>query len=308
MVTALPIGFVLLFDQGSSRPVDNVFSLLLIMSTMHVALTGFFFADREYRTFMGKNRTYFFGLPLVLIAACGTVTHFLGTIGEAHIFIFYHAWLLWHYGRQNIGVLSFVSNISNGLKVTATERHILNGAALGGLLGAYGVVSQFERTIFAPYELNIVQLGTVIYSLSVCGGVANFIWLTAKRQPISRRLFSLMLPLFFAPTFFFDDYLRATMSYAIAHACQYFLFMYYLASGDQKNGRTSVLVLVAVAILGWVLIWLTRESALWGQLSGFMPGVALALIMWHFIIDAGVWKLRDPWQRNQIRKRFTFLT
>ena len=97
------------------------------------------------------------------------------------------------------------------------------------------------------------------------------------------------------------------MSYAIAHACQYFVFMYYLASGDNKKGQTNVLLLASVAILGWILIWLTRDSSLWGQLSGFMPGAALALIMWHFIIDAGVWQLRDPWQRNRIRERFSFL-
>tara|TARA_B100000686_G_C16598851_1_gene867551 strand:+ start:140 stop:967 length:828 start_codon:yes stop_codon:yes gene_type:complete len=275
---------------------------------MHVALTGFFFVDNEYRNFMAGRPMYFFGLPLLLIVGSGSITHFLGASGEAYIFIGYHGWLLWHYGRQNIGVLSFVSSSAGGESVTANERRILNGAALGGLLGAYGVISQFDKTAFAPYEQNIIQIGAFIYTIAICGALANFVSLVRIKQPISRCLFSLLLPLFFAPTFFFDDYLRATMSYAIAHACQYFVFMYYLASGDSKKGQTNVLLLASVAVLGWILIWLTRDSSLWGQLSGFMPGVALALIMWHFIIDAGVWQLRDPWQRNQIRKRFTFLT
>ena len=250
---------------------------------------------------------YFFGLPLLLIVISGSVTHYLGVSGEAYIFIGYHAWLLWHYGRQNIGVLSFVSNSAGGAKVTVIERRILNGAALGGILGAYGVVSQFDKTAFAPYEKDIVQIGAFIYAIAICGGLANFVNLLRRKQPMSRCLFSLLLPLFFAPTFFFDDHLRAIMSYAIAHACQYFVFMYYLASGDNKKGQTNVLLLASVAILGWILIWLTRDSSLWGQLSGFMPGAALALIMWHFIIDAGVWQLRDPWQRNRIRERFSFL-
>lgn len=127
-----------------------------------------------------------------------------------------------------------------------------------------------------------------------------------KSRAHSLRLaFSTLLPLFFFTTFLFDSYTEAIMGYAIAHGVQYFIFMFFLASGSDGSSRSNVLALAIISILGWFLILVTRDNSWWGSLSSFIPGAALALIMWHFIVDSGLWRLRNKWQRDQVSKRFT---
>ena len=54
-----------------------------------------------------------------------------------------------------------------------------------------------------------------------------------------------------------------------------------------------------------------RERSMWQSLSPemdrFMVGAAIGLVMWHFIVDAGVWKLSNKWFRGQCFERMKFL-
>lgn len=118
-----------------------------------------------------------------------------------------------------------------------------------------------------------------------------------------------MFACFYLPTFFFpQSYTQAVMSYAYAHALQYFVFMYFVAAGARSiHPGIAVGLLAAVTAAGWWLIRLSRQPDLWGPLAPAMPGIALALIMWHFVMDADLWRMSQPWQRQEVRTRFSFL-
>lgn len=109
--TVIPIMFVVLATpfRGQRASIDSVFSLLLLMSTMHVGLTAFFYTDSDYRNVVKEKWQFYIGLPLIVILAMGLISSAFPTQGIIYIMMFYHAWLLFHYGRQNYGVLSFVS-------------------------------------------------------------------------------------------------------------------------------------------------------------------------------------------------------
>jgi hypothetical protein len=64
---------------------------------------------------------------------------------------------------------------------------------------------------------------------------------------------------------------------------------------------------MGVGIGGWTMIWLARDNSIWGAAEPFAAGIALGIVMAHFIIDAGVWKLRKPFQREAIKESFSFL-
>lgn len=307
LATVFPIAFNLLFNGGDSKSIDHIFSLLFIMSTMHVALTGFFFYDKEYRTHMLGQWKFYFLFPITLIVGSGIVTGIYGKIGENYIWILYHAWLLWHYGRQNLGILAFTSIVTKSGKLMLSERLSLNLAPLGAIIAAYATTNHIDGTIFSPFKELTETLGLYVYLLSLvftCLAVVNHI---RNRRHILRILFTATLPLFFVTTFIFKSYSEAIMGYAIAHGIQYFIFMYFLAGGSKGSSQSNILILALIAVIGWSVILFTRESSWWGVLSGFAPGAATAIIMWHFIIDSGLWKLRKKWQQDQVRKRFDFL-
>lgn len=94
IATVFPIVFNIAFNKEDGVPIGHVFGLLAIMSTMHVALTGYFFYDREYRKHMLNGWMFYFLLPIALIITLGALTFLYGKQAENHVWVIYHAWLL----------------------------------------------------------------------------------------------------------------------------------------------------------------------------------------------------------------------
>ena len=64
----------------------------------------------------------------------------------------------------------------------------------------------------------------------------------------------------------------------------------------------------AAGVTGGLL--LTSMAASMGHGNGvsrLLFGLAIGVVMSHFVIDAGVWKLRYPFQRNYVRRAFPFV-
>lgn len=205
IVTVVPIVFVSAFANSRSYPitVDNIFSLLLVMSTMHVALTSFFYYDQRYAVYFKEHKSYYIFLPVIVISATGVGYHLLSPIGPVYIFLFYHAWLLFHYGRQNYGVLCFVGIATKGPRPFRLERVVLYLVPIAGALGAMPLLGQAKHSIFGPY-LNLLFLSGAILM------VAAFLLLTIRvyyhirsKQSPWRIFFLVSLASFYLPTFFF---------------------------------------------------------------------------------------------------------
>mgnify|MGYP001464065803 FL=1 len=308
--TVLPLLFVPFAApiRGAHGGIDDVFRLLLLMSTMHVGLTSFFYLDTEYRGHVAKHAGFYIFLPVAVILAAGATTYFFAAAGVTYLQLFYHAWLLFHYGRQNYGVLAFTAGATGSGRPSVLERLALHLAPIGGILGANQVFAHFSASIFAPYLELSVRAGAALTIAAIALAVLSALKQILNRTSIWRPLMVVMLSLFYLPTFFFDNYMQAVMGYAIAHALQYFVFMFFLAAGARwaAPGR-AIVVLGLGALATWGIILLTREDAIWGPILPFVTGAALGLIMWHFILDAGFWRLSQPWQRERVRERFSFL-
>lgn len=308
--TVLPLLFVPFAApiRETHSSIDDVFRLLLLMSTMHVGLTAFFYLDTEYRSHVAKHAGFYVFLPIVVILAAGATTSYFASAGVTYLQLFYHAWLLFHYGRQNYGVLAFTAVATNSGRPSTLERLSLHLAPIGGILGAHQVFAHFNASVFAPYLEHSVRAGAVLTIAAIALAALSAVKQILNRTSPWRPLMLVLLSLFYLPTFFFDNYMQAVMSYAIAHALQYFVFMFFLAAGARgaAPGR-AIIVLALGALATWGMILLTREQSLWGPILPFVTGAALGLIMWHFIMDAGFWRLSQTWQRERVRERFSFL-
>ena len=309
-VTIAPLVFVPLFaeSRGSSKTVDNIFSLLLVLSTMHVALTLFFYTDRRYRVYFKANSRFYYILPIFVIVGAGLSYEILGRDNAIYVFLFYHAWLLYHYGRQNYGLLCFASIGTGSARVSKGERIILHLAPVAGILAAMPLLGPAKKSIFAPHLELFYGAGLAIFICLI--GVLAYVLVNHFRNRTSlwHSSFLLTLGFFYIPTFLSGNYLAGVMSYAIAHALQYFVFMYYLAA-DQKQGsaHARLFTLVGVAVAGWVTIWIFRDANLWGTADQFAAGIGLGIVMAHFVVDSGTWKLSRSFQRSAVKDSFHFL-
>jgi len=95
------------------------------------------------------------------------------------------------------------------------------------------------------------------------------------------------------------DPLIGFWSYAIAHGAQYLIFMIVLGANTKRG----------IVEIGLLLLAVSAAFVMFAKLNSFNAGLTFynGIVMGHFLIDAKVWRLREPLQRQIIGERFSFL-
>ncbi len=107
-----------------------------------------------------------------------------------------------------------------------------------------------------------------------------------------------MALLFSLPVFLFTSPYAAVGGMTIAHGLQYLLLVGLIAGGGRPTTRLrAVAVLCNVGLVGGAL--LSGASHLHGSVPAvrLLFGAYLGAVMAHFVIDAGLWRMRDPFPR-----------
>jgi len=309
--TAVP---VIAFTMSDVALPDNPIAdqatiwVMFLGSSGHVAASFFFYSDSRMRQHMlGENRGRFLWAPLFLIM--GTSALFSSGWPEvSYAIMFYWIWQTHHYTRQNHGILAFTGK-AYGDPPNELERTAITLSGVGGVLGALTVLAPYRSTFLELYGWHVHQIalgtyltGWLIYFVSLVRGRA-----TRSGTHWMRTLMPVVLMLFYLPLFVFHDPRLAVGSYAMAHGLQYLVFMSYVAAAPRESLWYRAIGLVAfVALLGWSLEFLQRPKV-FGDYRMAVFGAYLGVVMWHFLLDAGVWRLREPFQRGYMADRFTFL-
>jgi hypothetical protein len=168
-------------------------------------------------------------------------------------------------------------------------------------LGVAGAICNLLRRIdhgaFASaiaYDLSVTLFfASTVLLLKV---LLNRPWLRAELPVV---IFTVLGWAFFLPTLVSTNSLVGYWSYAIAHGAQYIIFM-IVVSGNRKHGATVLsLFLVLFAAMLLAIYHLNRSGAGMAAYNG--------LVMGHFLIDAKIWRLREPLQGSLIKQRFAFI-
>src|SRR6185437_7245838 len=98
----------------------------------------------------------------------------------------------------------------------------------------------------------------------------------------------------------------------VAHGLQYLMLISVIASqGDAAATRSSRLVRLAllanIALIGGVLLSAASHLHDSSQVGRFVFGAYLGVVMAHFVIDAGIWRMRDPLARKFMTESVPFL-
>jgi hypothetical protein len=246
-------------------------------------------------------------VPALLIAASAALFQFTSSSIRPWLLAAFFCWQLWHYQKQNVGLLSFVAAGTDGGPLSAWERRTLMLAAIAGILGFFSL-AKIGLSAFAAETAWLHRVGAAVYLLvPVALGVA-IAKTPALRTNMLRLAFLVLGSAFFLPTFLFSDAISATLSYAMAHGLQYLVFMGVVSLGH-RNPIASVFLLLGLATIGALGL---NAAVLAPDISDFTWGFAaygafLGVVMAHFVLDAGIWRLREPFQRDYMREKFYFV-
>jgi hypothetical protein len=290
LATALPLiwlGFgVELFHENKAWITAALLPVIAMTGVGHVGATAFLYFDREFSELIKQNRQRFFVWPMLAAAGCLALFSASDTVWTI-ILMGFLSWQLYHYHRQNYGIIAFAAQSVGCRKLPAELNWMLNlGVTAATLRGAFASPVIYDLSIVL-YVFSTVMLFKILRALT-----------NARENPLLL-VFTILAWAFFLPRLITTDPLVGFWSYAIAHGAQYLIFMIVI-SGNCKRSIIGLSVLVLVFASVFVLF---------SQLNTSEPGVAIytGLVMGHFLIDAKVWRLREPLQRNLIQARFAFI-
>jgi hypothetical protein len=306
LATLVPLVGVPLYFLIGRGAFPGSLTVLAITGPMHVAATSFFYTDRDFRPVIHGSRIRCLWSIVWLPSAILLLGLFSGAIGGRPwgylvVFSFHNAWLFYHYQRQNFGLISFVSTHVGAGRLPSQVNSALNLAAFGGylsMLGVPGFLLNAEGLVSAHASLVLWSVGAVVYLLSLLLMIR-----TLYREPRLRGnallLGGLVVGLgFFLPSIVSRSLATAFLPYAIAHGAQYILMM-SIVSGRSSRGWVALLTMCGLG----VVIGLGIDSMkAWPLIFVYM-----GLVQVHFMLDAKVWRLREPQQRAIMNDRFDFV-
>ncbi len=278
--------------------------IILAGSSCHVAAGFLFYLDPSARSYMAQNKTRFMILPAVAIVVATCVPLFSSaSFGAAWVAI-YWIWQVHHYARQNQGILSFIGKAS-GSPGTLSERVALTLTGLAGIVGMSNVVILSGDPDLHRYAWQVHMVAMGAYAL----GWGAYLASLRERNPFDAPLrgfvvFTLML--FYLPIFLFTG-MTAIWPFALAHGFQYFVFMYYVGAYPADGFKRRILILLVMTVVGGTALRYGANLFDAPAVRSAVAGGVLGVVMWHFLLDAGIWKLSEAFPLAYMKDRFSFL-
>jgi hypothetical protein len=269
----------------------------------HVVSTVWFGADPDYRPLVRAHRLRMLASLAVIPLAMGLFT-LASTAVSAWLYAGFLAWQAHHFSRQNYGVIAFAAA---GDRMGPLPRSIGWVTLLASAAGAIGMlltpgvypVALPRLPFLTPEVTHLGRLGQGACFAAAALLIARLLVLDRRVRMSPKVLLFLGLGwAFFLPSLLSGAPQMTFWPYAMAHGAQYLVI-------TGISARRSP--------LGWAGFGLFAAAAVvLGAIVFHPPGVVLVqaytgVVIWHFLADARLWRLRDPAVRTIIGRRFDFL-
>ena len=301
---------IALAPSGSAAAPEALAFLLFVGSSVHVASTAWFFTVPQVRAHMRRRRARYVWWPIALIAGAGAICQLVPEAALKWLLLPYFGWQFFHYQKQNLGVAALTAVSGRLAPLRKAERRALTGAGLAAVAALMSRPSLLQlpvRPVLAPFFPLALLFPVAAAGFVVSVGVG--LWCLAGRATRSPGFCAAYLTslIFGLPVFVFTSPYAAVAGLTIAHGLQYLLLMGMVAAGGE-HGRGRILQLAAlcnIALVGGAVLAMASDQAAAGRpvLFGFFLGAVMA----HFVIDAGLWRLRDEFPRTFLTSRLPYL-
>jgi hypothetical protein len=222
----------------------------------------------------------------------------LSPAAMAWLLLAYFAWQFFHFQKQNLGMAALAASVHRVRPLSRAERRALMGAGGAGVLGLLAHPGLLQLRV-DPGAAKLFTAAGLLFAAGAGSGVVALARRPAADRPAGFCAMYLMALLFSLPIFVFRSPYAAVGGMTVAHGFQYLLLVGLVAAGNRRGtSRWLRLAMFAnVALVGGAL--LSGAS----HLHGFPPairlvfGAYLGVVTAHFVIDAGLWRMRDPFPR-----------
>ena len=294
--------------SGSAAPDRGLAWVLFAGSSAHVASTGWLYTLRDVRSYAVSHPWRFIRVPVLLMIAGAAAAVTLTPAAMTWLLLPFFAWQFFHFAKQNLGMTALAAKAAGAPPLQAAERRALIASGLAGICALMARPALLQLRVDP-------RLGALfpLSAAAMAGAVAAGVILLARRAPAQRpRGFCVMylMGLFFSvPVFVFASPYAAVGGMTIAHGMQYLLLVSLVAAGGPgEAGRALRLaVLCNVALIGGAVLAVTSHLHSGGPAVRLVFGAYLGAVMAHFVVDAGLWRLRDPFPRVFLARRVPYL-
>jgi hypothetical protein len=284
--------------------------LLFLGSSVHVASTAWFCTVPEVRRFMAARRGRYVAAPLGLVIGMALLGALVPTGPFALLLLAFFAWQFFHFQKQNLGLAALASAAYGTGPLRRGERLAVTASGVLGTAGLLCHPALLQLTGSVPRLTALFPVVALLFAAGIGYGAVQLL----RRRPDERpwqvaALYGTSLG-FFLPVFLFHSPYAAVAGLTMAHGFQY-LVMMGLVAGGGPAGRIprliSLAVLVNLALLLGLLLNLASHLHGGGPAERVLYGAYLGAVMAHFVVDAGLWRLRDAFPRAFLRERLPYL-
>jgi len=299
---------IALAPASGARPPEALAFLLFVGSSVHVAATGWFYTVPEMRAHMLRQPARYVWWPFALIMGVGAAAVIVPRTALDWLLLPYFGWQFAHYQKQNLGIAALAASAHRVAPLAGAERRALLAAGLAAVAGLVTRPSQLQLPV-RPLLPGLWPATAVLFAVAVLAGI----WCVRRRartdRPAAFCVVYLTSLAFGLPVFVFSSPYASVAGLTVAHGLQYLLLMVLVAAGGAPTaGRIGRLALLCnIALLGGALLAVASDQLSAGPGRRILFGVFLGAVMAHFVIDAGLWRLREPFPRTFLTSRLPYL-
>lgn len=301
---------VALAPKAGADPGRALATLLFLGSSVHVAATAWFYTLPEIRTHVRAHGGRYLATPVLLVTGSAIIAVAIPYQRLEPALLAFFAWQFFHFQKQNLGMAALAASAQAAGHLSRPERLGIVISGVGGIIALLAHPELLQLSVDLHLR-PVFWLGLAIFAAGVATGLAGFLHRTRRtRPPAAFTVVYASSLLFFTPVFVFHNPYAAVAGLTIAHGYQYLLIV-GMVSGAPRPGRPGLLgvaIMAAVAVAGGAALNVT--SHLHGSLSPSgraLYGAYLGALMAHFVIDAGLWRLRDAFPRRFLTASVPYL-
>jgi hypothetical protein len=320
------VAAVVLAPAASAQPARGLAWLLFTGSSAHVAATGWFYTVPQVRAHMRQHLARYLWIPLALIAVAGVLAGFLAPAAMEWCLLLYFAWQFFHYQKQNLGMAALAASAHRLEPLARSERRALVAAGMAGVAGLLSRPGLLQLTV-RPGLRFVFPLAMIAFAVAVICGALRLTRRPARQRPAGFCAVYLSSLGFSLPVFLFSSPYAAVAGLTIAHGFQYLLLVGLVAGGSgdgdgrgrawaggrgwgHGRGYQRALRLAAlsnIALIGGAILSVTSHLHNAQPDARIFYGAYLGAVMAHFVVDAGLWRMRDQFPREFLASRVPYL-
>jgi len=279
-------------------PAVGLTVLLFVGGSMHVASTGWLAGVGDARACARRHPLRFVTVPVALVVAGAIVVPLLSTRALDALLEAFFTWWFFHYAKQNVGIASLASTSYGAGPLRSLERRCIVAAGCFGTLALLARPSLLLLGMM-PSSAPLFCAAGAGFALSVLLGLLAISQRPRVDRPPGVVACTTTSLCFSAPVFVVTSPYGAIGGMTIAHGLQYLGLVGLIAARPGASGRrvARLAALACAAVVGGVAIHATAHRPEGGGLGRALFGVYLGVVAAHFVVDAGLWRMRDQTSR-----------